>query len=81
MKLSKIFLFLLILPLTILLDLILFAFLRTCPTCGSFSQFIKQEGALSFPLVIGIAQWLEQFVSRRQSHVNPPSQKLRRMRS
>lgn len=67
MKLSKIFLFLLVLPLTLILDVILFNLTRACPTCGSFSEFIKQEGALSFPLVVGIMSWIENIVLRRQS--------------
>lgn len=70
MKLSKIFLFLLVLPLTLILDLILFNVIRTCPTCGSFSQFIQTEGALSFPFVVGIMNWLQSIVSRRQSTIN-----------
>ena len=34
MKLSKIILFIFVLPITLFLDLILYAFVKTCPTCG-----------------------------------------------
>ena len=63
MKLYKILLFLLVLPLTLVLDLILFAFIRTCPACGNFWQFLTTEGALSFPIVVGITEWLNQSLS------------------
>lgn len=45
-----------ILPLTLLLDLVLFAFLKNCPSCGSFWEFVKTEGALSFPIVVSFVE-------------------------
>lgn len=68
MKLYKILLFLLVLPLTLFLDLILFAFIRTCPTCGNYWQFLTSEGALSFPIVIGLTEWLNQFLTSLQGN-------------
>jgi hypothetical protein len=62
MKISKIILFLLILPVSLLLDLILYAFIKTCPSCGSFSVWVQTEGALSFPIVVSLTQWIEQIV-------------------
>jgi hypothetical protein len=62
MKLRHIILFILILPLTLVLDFILFAFTRVCPSCGSFWQFVQTEGALSFPMVVGFIQWFEQIL-------------------
>lgn len=64
MKLYKLLLFLLIMPLTIVLDLILFAFTRNCPGCGNFWQFLVSEGALSFPFVVGITQWFSQILPK-----------------
>jgi len=64
MKAQKLLLFIFVLPVTLLLDLILFAFIRNCPSCGSFSQFIASEGALSFPMVVGLTQWFSQVVSK-----------------
>lgn len=57
MRLQKVLLFIIILPLTLVLDLLMFAFTRNCPTCGSFSQFLLSEGALSFPIVVGLLEW------------------------
>lgn len=65
MTLKKAFLFIFVLPLTLLLDLILFAFIRECPSCGSFSQFIASEGALSFPMVAGISEWFNQLIAKK----------------
>ncbi len=56
-----------ILPLTLLLDLVLFAFLKNCPSCGSFWEFVRTEGALSFPLVVGIINWVENLSLQRKS--------------
>lgn len=63
MKLQKILLFLFVLPLTLFLDLILYAFVKTCPNCGSFLDWVKTEGALSFPLVMGLEEWLSQVLA------------------
>jgi len=57
MKFQKLLLFIFVLPVTIFLDLILFAATRNCPTCGSFSQFLLSEGALSFPIVVELTEW------------------------
>ena len=62
--------FLLILPLTLVLDLILYAFTKSCPTCGSFGQFIMQEGALSFPLVVGFMNWFEDVLKFKQQRTS-----------
>lgn len=64
MKLSKVLLFLLILPVTLLLDLILYGLVKSCPSCGSFSQWLQTEGALSFPIVVGLGQWINQFLPK-----------------
>ena len=61
MKLHKIILFILILPVTLVLDLILYSATKTCPSCGSFAQWLGTEGALSFPIVIGLSEWFRQF--------------------
>ena len=50
----------LILPLTLLFDLIIYGVVKSCPACGNFWQFVETEGALSFPIVAGITQWIEQ---------------------
>lgn len=68
MKLSKMILFLLILPVSLLLDLILYAFIKTCPSCGSFSVWLKTEGALSFPIVVSLTQWTEQLINRKKQN-------------
>lgn len=60
MKFKRLFLFILILPLTLFLDLILYAMINTCPTCTSFAQWIQTEGALSFPIVVGLTEWFSQ---------------------
>ncbi len=63
MKLQKVFLFILILPLTLFLDLILYALVKTCPSCGSFWQWVETEGALSFPIVVGLTQYLNNILT------------------
>ncbi|MBI2617648.1 hypothetical protein HYW55_05945 [Candidatus Gottesmanbacteria bacterium] len=57
---------LLLLPLTLLLDLILYAAFHSCPSCASFSQWIKTEGAFSFPAILGFTKFVE--VSIAQFH-------------
>lgn len=66
MKLHRILFFALILPLTLILDIILFNLTRACPTCGSFSQFIQTEGALSFPLVVGFMELIRALLASLQ---------------
>lgn len=67
MVFKKIALFLFVLPLTLVLDLILYALVKSCPTCGSFWEWIQTEGALSFPLVVEITQWAEQLAGQFKS--------------
>lgn len=62
MKFSRLPLLLLVFPLTVVLDFLVFSMLRSCPTCGSFSQFVTSEGALSFPIVVEISQWVRQLI-------------------
>jgi hypothetical protein len=64
MKLKNLLLFLFVLPLTLFLDFILYAMLKSCPSCGSFGEWLKTEGAISFPVVISLSEWVEQFISR-----------------
>lgn len=59
MKYKTMLFTLLLLPLTLFLDLILFAMMGKCPSCGSFWEWVRSEGALSFPLVIGFTEWFE----------------------
>lgn len=54
MKFQKFALFLLVLPLTIFLDFIMYGVLNSCPACGSFTTFLKTESALSFPIIVEI---------------------------
>lgn len=68
MKLRKLMLLILILPLTIILDLILYAATRSCPSCGTFTQWLQTEGAISFPLVVEVTRWFEQKLISFQSH-------------
>lgn len=58
MKLHKVILFIIILPIAIILDLVIYALVKQCPTCGSFGTFVKTEGALSFPFIVGLSDWL-----------------------
>jgi len=62
MKFRKFLLIIFILPVTLILDLILYSLAGTCPACGSFWQWIGSEGALSFPLVVGFYQWFERLL-------------------
>ncbi|OGG15664.1 hypothetical protein A3D77_01395 [Candidatus Gottesmanbacteria bacterium RIFCSPHIGHO2_02_FULL_39_11] len=62
MKLSRIFLFIFVLPVTLFLDFILYAILQTCPGCSTFSGFLKTEGALSFPFVIELTEWIHRVI-------------------
>jgi len=64
MKFKKIALFILILPLTLFLDLILYGLTKACPSCGSFWQWVQTEGALSFPIVVGITQWIQELLPK-----------------
>ncbi|PIP32742.1 hypothetical protein COV53_04905 [Candidatus Gottesmanbacteria bacterium CG11_big_fil_rev_8_21_14_0_20_37_11] len=68
MKLKKFLIFIFILPLTLFLDLIIYGMVKTCPTCGSFSQWIQTEGALSFPIVVGISEWFGQMIRTQQNN-------------
>lgn len=69
MKLHKVLLFLLVLPLTLVLDFILYSFTKSCPTCGSFAVWLETEGALSFPIVVGLSEWVRQIMTS----FRPPS--------
>lgn len=60
MKFQKFALFLLILPLTILLDFIMYGALNSCPSCSSFTAFLKTDGALSFPMVVELSERFSQ---------------------
>lgn len=62
MKLQKALLFIFVLPLTLFLDLIFYAFVKTCPTCGSFWGWLGSEGALSFPIVVGLTEWFREML-------------------
>lgn len=64
---KRFILFLFILPLTIFLDFILFSLIKTCPSCESFTKFIAQEGAISFPLVTDFSNWLNQLITSFQN--------------
>ncbi|OGG14492.1 hypothetical protein A2773_05430 [Candidatus Gottesmanbacteria bacterium RIFCSPHIGHO2_01_FULL_39_10] len=55
MKHSKLIIFILILPLTLLLDFLLYASGAKCASCGSFWLFLSSESALSFPLIIALS--------------------------
>lgn len=67
MKFHKIILFLLILPFALFLDLILYGLTKSCPSCGSFWQWVQAEGALSFPIVVGLTSWFGQIVASRET--------------
>ena len=54
MKFQKFALFLLVLPLTIFLDFIMYGALNSCPACSSFTAFLKTKGALSFSILVEI---------------------------
>lgn len=60
MKLHRVLLFIFILPVTLFLDLIFYALVNSCPACNSFSQWVGSEGALSFPIVVGLTEWFSQ---------------------
>ncbi|OGG02861.1 hypothetical protein A2W14_06455 [Candidatus Gottesmanbacteria bacterium RBG_16_37_8] len=62
-KLKKLALFVFVLPITVLLDFILFSLTKSCPTCGSFNQWLASEGALSFPLVVSLGDFLSQLLT------------------
>jgi len=69
MKFHRILFFVLVFPLTLVLDIIFFNLTRACPSCGSFSQFIQTEGALSFPFVVSIMNFVENQLLRRKSTI------------
>ena len=64
MRVYKLLIFLFILPLTLFLDLMLYGMLNICPTCGSFSTWLQTEGALSFPIIVGLGGWLSQLLPK-----------------
>lgn len=70
LKPYKIVFILLLLPVTLFLDLILYAMVKTCPSCGSFWQFVETEGALSFPVIISIGQWFRQKIGSERANKN-----------
>ncbi|MCJ7740993.1 hypothetical protein MUP32_06825 [Candidatus Microgenomates bacterium] len=57
MKWQKVLFFLLVLPFTLGLDFLLYAMMKSCPNCSSFTQWLQTEGALSYPFVAGITIW------------------------
>ena len=61
-KMKKIALIIFLFPLTIFLDLIFYAFIKNCPSCGNFGQWLANEGSLSFPIVVMLTEWLEQVI-------------------
>lgn len=65
---KKVLLLIVVLPLTLVLDFILYAFVKNCPSCGSYWQFIETEGALSFPIVIGATEWLNELFVKYLPH-------------
>jgi len=67
MRLRKLLLFIFILPLTLFLDLILYGLTKSCPACGSFWQWVGSEGALSFPIVVGLSGWFSQLFTSSKS--------------
>ncbi|MBI3380220.1 hypothetical protein HY029_05695 [Candidatus Gottesmanbacteria bacterium] len=77
MKWQKVLLFLLILPVTLILDFILYSFTKACPACGSFTAWLETEGALSFPLVVGLSEWFGQVFhhSEQKEGLPGPSRK------
>lgn len=65
MSLRRVVLFVLILPMTLFLDFILYSFTKACPSCGSFTVWLETEGALSFPIVVGLSDWVRQYFPKR----------------
>jgi len=63
MKIQKLFLFLFFLPITLFLDLIIYSLFKTCPSCGTFSQFLENEGAISFPILVGLMELIGQTIN------------------
>ncbi|OGG26441.1 hypothetical protein A2960_06205 [Candidatus Gottesmanbacteria bacterium RIFCSPLOWO2_01_FULL_39_12b] len=63
-RLKNILLFIFVLPLTLFLDLILYAALKTCPTCESFWAWVGTEGAISFPIVVVVTEWFGRVLER-----------------
>lgn len=49
--LPRLLLLLIFLPLALIFDLVLFAFLGSCPACTSFSQWLASPYALSAPIL------------------------------
>ncbi|MBM3283100.1 hypothetical protein FJY90_02500 [Candidatus Gottesmanbacteria bacterium] len=67
---KKILLFLFILPLTLLLDLAFYAATRNCPGCGSFWQWVGSEGALSFPIVISLMEYVKRLTEKLEHRIS-----------
>jgi len=65
-RIKKLLLFLFILPVTVFFDFILFSLTRNCPSCGSFSQWLASEAALSFPLVVSLSDFLNTILTDLQ---------------
>lgn len=75
MKIHKAALFILVLPVTLFLDFILYSFTKACPTCGSFVAWLETEGALSFPIVVGLSEWVGQMTASFRPPSRNPIQK------
>ena len=75
-KIKKYLLFIFVLPVTLLLDFILFSFIRSCPSCGSFGQWLSSEAALSFPLIVLLSDWIHQILLKLR--YDPPSPRAER---
>ena len=74
-RLKKLLLLVFVLPLTLFFDFIIFSLTKTCPSCGSFSQWLSSEAALSFPLIVLLGEWINRILTELK--VNPPSQKTK----
>jgi hypothetical protein len=65
MKLRRFILFLFVLPVTVALDLVLYGITQSCPSCTSFTQWLRTEGALSFPIIVELTEWFQQRIVSR----------------
>ena len=67
-KIKKIALLVFVLPVSLLFDFIIFSLTRNCATCGSFSQFISNGAALSFPLIVLLGDWINKILIDLKIH-------------
>lgn len=64
-KFKKFFLIIFVLPLALIVDFVLYALTKNCVNCGSFLTFLESEGALSFPIIVSLGDYVTRVFNQK----------------